>query len=273
LDKALVTGLGAAALLGALAISVRWGALDTSFRSAGSNAITGALRRLCALEVAGIAAGLLVGGLGSRLMMRIIAATSSPAAQGRITDAGEVVGKVTQEGTVGLLIFVGIGFGVLGALVYGVVGRFLPKRAWLSGVVLGLLVLGVFARRDPLSPHNRDFHIVSPVLLAVAMIVALFLIYGTTVTALAARLERAYPQLEAKPRSLVAFVPLLVLAIPPLTLAIAGAILVGAVSGRFPGAVRAGRSNLVSRAGIAVVAIATVAGNVWLGFGVADILR
>ena len=188
-----------AALGVAVVILFNWGALDTSVRCGDGSGIRRVLRRLCVIEVSGIVAGLLVGGFGSRLMMRIMAATSSPAAQGMLTEAGEVVGEVTKGGTTGLLIFVGLGFGLVGAFGYALLVRFLPRRAWASGLVFGLLVLGVFARRDPLSPDNSDFAILSPLPLAVAMIVGLFVLYGMTLAALTARLERAYPPLEKKP--------------------------------------------------------------------------
>lgn len=271
MDKVVVTvvcGVGVAVALG---IVVRWGGLDPSYR-AEEPGIASAVRRLCVLEVSGLVAGLLVGGLGSRLMMRIMAATSGVAAQGQITQADEIVGRVTSDGTIGLLIFVGLGFGVIGAALFSVVGRFLPKRAWVAGAVFGVLLLGVFARRDPLSPDNRDFTILSPVALAVAMIAVLFALYGMTVVSLSARLEHSYPRLEAKARSLVAYAPLVFLVLPPFTLAIAAAVGIGAVVQRFPSLGAAWRSSAARVTGATVMGLVVVASNVWLGFGVAEIL-
>jgi hypothetical protein len=187
-----------------------------------------------------------------------------------LTEAGEVVGEVTKGGTTGLLIFVGLGFGLVGAFGYALLVRFLPRRAWVSGLVFGLLVLGVFARRDPLSPDNSDFAILSPLLLAVGMIVVLFVLYGMTLAALAARLERVYPPLE-KSRSLIAYAPLLLFALPPFPLVVAGAVVIGALQDRVAAAT-SWRPALVQRVGTTVVGAAVLAGNVWLGFGIADIL-
>jgi hypothetical protein len=142
----------------------------------------------------------------------------------------------------------------------------------MSGLVFGLLVLGVFARRDPLDPQNPDFTFLSPVPLAVVLIVALFVLYGATVVALAARLERLYPRLEAKPRSLVAFVPLLLLLIPPLPIAIAGAIVIGAFQDRFPAFTSSGGWETARKVGGGVVLLVVVAGNVWLGSAIVDIV-
>lgn len=270
-DKIVVTVACGVGIVIALGIVMRWGGLDASFR-ADPPRITSALRRLCVLEVSGIVAGLLVGGLGSRLMMRIMAATSGAAAQGKVTEAEEIVGRVTSEGTVGLLVFVGIGFGVVGALVLAVVGRFLPKRAWMGGAALGVLVLGLFARSDPLSPDNRDFTILSPVALAVAMIAILFVVYGMTVVSLSSWLERSYPRLEAKARSLVVYAPLLLFVFPPFPLVVAATVGIGALIGQFPSLGDAWRSGAARVIGATVIALGAVASNVWLGFGIAEIL-
>jgi hypothetical protein len=270
-DKIVVSVICTIALVASGAMVLRWGSLDTSVRCGDGGGIRRAVRRLCVVEVSGIVAGVLVGGFGSRLMMRIMAATSGPSAQGRLTEAQEVVGEITKGGTTGLLIFVGLGFGLFGAIGYALLVRFLPRRAWASGLVFGLLALGVFARRDPLSPDNSDFAILSPVALAVAMIVVLFVLYGMTLAALTARLERAYPPLEKRARSLIAYAPLLLLALPPFTVALAGAVVIGALQDRVA-AVRSWRPTLVHRTGAILVGLAVVASNVWLSFGIADIL-
>jgi hypothetical protein len=272
MDRVVVVVVCGVALTVALGVVLRWGGLDSSVRIGEASGVVRAVRRLCIVEVSGIVSGLLVGGFGSRLMMRIMAATSAASAQGRVTEAEEIVGKVTADGTIGLLLFVGVGFGLVGAFGYALLGRFLPRRAWASGLVFGLLVLGVFARRDPLDPSNSDFTILSPLPLAVAMIVALFLLYGMTLAALTARLERAYPPLEKKARSLVAYAPLLLLALPPLFLALAGAVVLGGLHDRHPDAEPAWRPDVVTKLGSAAVAVAVVLGNVWLGLGIADIL-
>ena len=102
MDKIVVSLVCTIALAVAGAMVLRWGGLDTSVRGGDGGGIRRAVRRLCVIEVSGIVAGLLVGGFGSRLMMRIMAATSAPAAQGMLTEAEEVVGEVTKGGTTDL---------------------------------------------------------------------------------------------------------------------------------------------------------------------------
>ncbi len=61
-------------------------------------------------------AGFLVPGLGGRLFMRVLAATSGSGAQGRLTEADEVVGDITFDGSLGFVIFVGLVIPVAAAL-------------------------------------------------------------------------------------------------------------------------------------------------------------
>jgi hypothetical protein len=79
--------------------------------------------------------------VGSRLAMRILALTS-PRAQGSITEAQEVVGRITLAGTL-FLLEAGAALGMGGGLVYVAVRRWLPIRG--TGLVFGLLMLGVSA--------------------------------------------------------------------------------------------------------------------------------
>src|SRR4051812_42115826 len=58
---------------------------------------------------AGGATGLLIIGAGGRLAMRLLAVTAGSDAQGALTEADEIVGKITLSGTLGFMIFVGIG--------------------------------------------------------------------------------------------------------------------------------------------------------------------
>src|SRR5262245_21326831 len=77
-----------------------------------------ALRTLSAMLGAGAVAGFLVAGLGGRLFMRLMAATSGDAVQGRLTEAEEVVGDITFNGTLGFIIFIGIFFPAAAGLAY-----------------------------------------------------------------------------------------------------------------------------------------------------------
>ncbi len=88
----------------------------------------------------GILAGITMIGAGGRLAMRLLAVTGGDSAQGRTTEAGETVGEITVDGTVGFVVFNGIFGGIVAGALYLLVRRFLPAR-WLGGATFGLGLL------------------------------------------------------------------------------------------------------------------------------------
>ena len=50
--------------------------------------------------LAGVGSGVLIVGAGGRLAMRLLAATAGEGAQGRETEAEEIVGQITTGGTI-----------------------------------------------------------------------------------------------------------------------------------------------------------------------------
>ena len=221
--------------------------------------------------LAGLVGGVLVAGLGGRLAMRLIAATSGRPAQGKLTEADEVVGAITLDGTIGFLIFVGLAGGVVAALLYLVVRPVLPAgRA--SGLLFGAFLLVVAATRlDPLRADNPDFDIVGPDLVSIAIFGVLPVLLGMTVSALAARFSGAVPMLTRSPRTWPAYIGLVpaMLAGPVgAAIVLAGAI---AISGR---RVLANRTvpaaMLAMRVALAAIALVALPGFV---VAIADIAR
>jgi hypothetical protein len=168
------------------------------------------------IMLTGLAVGVVVVGAGGRLAMRLLAATS-PQSRGVLTEADQMVGRISLDGTVAFIVFGGLPGGFLAALFYVVLHRALP-RGWLGGLVLGgLLLIGLGVRIDPLRPDNFDFAIVGPGWLAVTVYGLLALASGVAAAALAGRLSHALPL----PRwSAVIYIPLLIL----LTLALSGSV-------------------------------------------------
>ena len=229
--------------------------LRPAVETRGAAAIDG-LHTLAVAMAAGLIAGILVPGLGGRLVMRILGATSSDA-QGVRTDADQLVGEITSSGTIELLIFVGVLGGVIAALAFLVVRRWLPTTAGPAGMVGGVLLLGTIGVSDAMSPDNTDFAVLGPTWLALSLVVALALLFGVTFTALAARLDAGIPNLVARPSSIASHGALVIfLLIPPL--------LVGAVVYVTGWAVSRGRlrplltGTTSLRIGHAIVAIATI---------------
>ncbi|HET7489538.1 MAG TPA: hypothetical protein VFJ85_16545 [Acidimicrobiales bacterium] len=116
-----------------------------------------------------------MGGPGGRLAMRLLAVTAGDAAQGRLTEADQVVGRITTGGTIGFVIFNGVFGGLAAGLVYLVVRRCLPAGR-LGAVVYGLALLVVVGTTvDPLRGGNPDFDLVGPGWLA-ALVFSLVLV-------------------------------------------------------------------------------------------------
>jgi hypothetical protein len=215
----------------------------------------------------------LVAGLGGRLVMRILAATSGPGAQGVTTEADEIVGKVTLGGTLGLVIFVGVLVGAAGGLVFVALRRWLPPRAWQAGLLFGAFVIAVARPLQLLDPGSVDFVFVRPLALAVPLLAAIPLLYGVVLAALVERLDRGYPAFAARPLVIAAYAPLLLLvAAPPLGVAVLLVGLLILALRNFTQVARVWAGTAVERGGRAVVALAAVAGTAWVGVGAVDIL-
>jgi len=160
----------------------------------------------------GLLCGPLVMGLGGRLAMRLLGATGGDAAQGRLTEADEVVGEITVGGTIGFIVFIGLLSGLVMTLLWFAVRRYLPAR-WIGGLVFGAALLVVFGTRlEPLRPGNEDFDLVGPWWLAIAAFSALALGFGVSLAVVSARVSRWLPLVGRDRRSL-AYGSLLVLVI------------------------------------------------------------
>lgn len=145
----------------------------------------------------GVIAGILVIGAGGRLAMRLLAVTAGDGAQGRITEAEEIVGRITVDGTIRFILFNGIFGGIVFSGPYLILRRFLPPGR-LGGAAYGLGLLVVLGTTlDPLRPQNADFDIVGPGWLAVVVFSALAIAFGVTLAAAMARLSQWLPLIAA----------------------------------------------------------------------------
>ena len=221
-------------------------------------------------SVAGAAlAGALVLGLGGRLLMRILAATSPDSVQGGLTEAEEVIGDVTLSGTLGLVVFVGIFGGLAGLAAYSALRRWLPDASVTAGLITGAVVAAPLARMSGLlDPDNPDFAILRPTWLAVALIATLLVTFALLAATLIDRWANAWPRPGwSSLKGRVALLPLLPMAVlPPAALLILAAIGIGAS----PRAVTlpSGLDRVVT----VVVRVVAAAGGGYLLLTVAEIL-
>ena len=105
--------------------------------------------------LSGFAAGLIVGGIGSRIAMRIVAITAGDADQGAITDAEATVGEITAGGTIFLVLLGGF-VGALGGLVYLGVRHWVADAGPWRGLAFGV-VLAVIYGSSIVEGDNPDF--------------------------------------------------------------------------------------------------------------------
>jgi hypothetical protein len=223
---------------------------------------------------AGVSSGIVMFGAGGRLAMRLLAVTAGPAAQGRLTEAGETVGEITLGGTLGFMAFFGILIGTFFGLVYMVIRRWLPPGRW-GGLVFGILLLTLVATRaDPLRPENPDFDLVGPGWVAVTVFSALMIGYGVLVAAIAGRYSRWLPPLEKDLKKIAKYLPAYVIWGPSVLLP-AVLLIIGcggtALLARTEGLYRIIRSPRVVVAGRVLVFVVVAAAAPGFVVGVADI--
>lgn len=266
-----------------LAAVVRWGGLDVEAPEAAggwgeqSSPWKVVARRyvwnVTVAVAAGIGAGVLMAGAGGRLAMRLLAATAGEAAQGRVTEADQVVGRISAGGTVDFVVFTALFFGPATGAAYMVLRRWLPPGR-LGGLAIGALLLVVASTRiEPLRGDNPDFDIVGPGWVSILVFGALVLGHGMLVAALAARYSRALPLLAPRWRSLLAYAPLLlVIPVAPVLLPVAIVGLVVVAASRARPVVELVRSRAFVVAGRAVLAAAALAALPGFVSTVADIL-
>ncbi|NQW22672.1 MAG: hypothetical protein HQ475_04410 [SAR202 cluster bacterium] len=127
--------------------------------------------------LAGVLAGVLFLGIGSRLAMRFVALLN-PEANGTLTDAEQIVGAFTFEGTVELVIFGGVFGGIFAGAVWVMVKDRLPERFCLRVPLAGVIatLVGSFALIDA---DNFDFSVFGSVGLNVAMFMMLVGLTGS----------------------------------------------------------------------------------------------
>ena len=149
--------------------------------------------------MAGAIAGFIAAGIGSRVVMFIIATINEDKA-GVLTDASAIVGEFSVSGTVSLLVL-GTIAGIIGGLLYLGLRRWLWVPPPYRGLAFGLLTM-VTIGQPVFDTANVDFQIFEPVLVVVALFAALFFINGLILAPLFDRIhpEPSYPPSTRVPR-------------------------------------------------------------------------
>ncbi|MGI9642077.1 MAG: hypothetical protein ACR2N9_04760 [Acidimicrobiia bacterium] len=220
--------------------------------------------------VGALVAGILVMGLGGRLMMRVLAATSSDDVQGFVTDMDATVGEVTVDGTIGFILFIGAGSGLIGWLLRLGFRRWMPQRSIVAGLLGAGIGAGLLARGSSLlDPDNHDFAILSPTLLAVVLIVGLIVTFAMLLAVLADVGAQRWPTPQ-RPLGVFWLVPLLPMAlIPPIALGAGLAVAVRAWFGTIDRYAWSARADQIGRA---ITLTASAVGAIWTMAAAVEIL-
>ncbi len=153
------------------------------------------VRDAAIVGVAGLIAGVIVGGLGGRIVMRIAAIAAPSRVNGIFTENGNVIGDITIGGTIALVIFVGMLGGVFGAIAYVIIEPWIGWARRLRPLAFGLALMAV-AGHMVIVPHNFDFAILRNEPLNVTMFLALFPIFGLTIAGIRHLLDARFPRIE-----------------------------------------------------------------------------
>ncbi len=154
-------------------------------------AVEGMLRDIATGGLAGLIAGVVVGGVGGRLVMRL-AAILVPASVGRFTENGARIGAVTLEGTLLLLLFGGALAGVVAGTIWVVVRPWLPA-ARRDRVLASIPLALAFGTPLLIGPDNPDFVVLRHDPVVVGSLVVLVALIGPAVVLADAWLDRRLP--------------------------------------------------------------------------------
>ncbi len=131
------------------------------------------------LIVAGMPAGALLVGLGSRVAMLVLRITSPDRVRGVTSDDDFTIGQVTLGGTYNLLAL-GAAVGIIGAGAYRLVAPWLIGPIWFRHVTTGL-ASGAVVGSMLIHADGIDFTLLQPTWLAIGLFVALPGLFGTFV--------------------------------------------------------------------------------------------
>jgi hypothetical protein len=161
------------------------------------------LRDIARGGIAGAAVGIVIAGLGGRIVMRL-AALIVPAASGAFTENGNRIGEITLSGSLGLILFAGLFFGLAGGTVWVVASPWIPwagaRRAILAAPIAVALSGVALVRGD-----NPDFRVLEHDAGIVALLLVLVAVAGSSIALLDGWLERRLPRPTASARTDAAY--------------------------------------------------------------------
>ena len=169
---------------------------------------------------AGAIVGMVIGGIGGRLVMLVLRLASDGSVQGVLTDDGFRIGQFTTATIFLLTVTAGLG-GATSAL-YLLVRGYLPRRG--RAIVWGVL-MGLYAGADILNPDTFDFAALDPKPFIVASFVLLPALAALTSALVIERLLTVEPWSRRGLTAVLVIGALPLVPILPVFLVVAGAVL------------------------------------------------
>lgn len=139
-------------------------------------------------STAAMAAGLLAGGIGSRIAMSLVA-VADPSVTGLLTANDNRVGEMSVAGTLFLAMTATLVSAFHGGVVYIASGRLLPGSTVVRGLLLGAALLCVFGT-EIIDPSNHDFVRFASPAWDIGLFAGLFLMFGLVASAVGAAMEQ-----------------------------------------------------------------------------------
>jgi hypothetical protein len=159
------------------------------------------LREITRGGLAGLIAGVLVAGIGGRLVMRL-AALLVPESLGRFTENGNRIGDITAGGTFALILFIGLFVGLVGGSLWVTMRPWLPDAAGLRAIV-SIPIAIALGTKGLVEGANPDFRVLGGSEVVVASLVTLVALYGPVIVLADVWLEARLPHAAQDDRRVV----------------------------------------------------------------------
>jgi len=149
------------------------------------------LRDIARGGIAGIIVGLLVAGLGGRLIMRLATILHEDTV-GLRTENGELIGNITLNGTLALMTFGGLGMGLMAGTIWVIVRPWIPGGAMARALATAIVAIAL-GTPSLVQQTNPDFFLLSHDRLVVAMLVGLVGLVGFSIALVDGALDAHLP--------------------------------------------------------------------------------
>jgi hypothetical protein len=159
------------------------------------------LRTIARGGFAGVVVGLIVGGIGGRIVMRL-AALAVPGSAGAVTENGNRIGDITLAGTLGLSVL-GLFAGLVAATIWVAVSPWIPGLG-LRRAVLAMPIAVALGAPGLIDGDNPDFSVLGHDPFVVAMLIVLVAIFGFLFAVVDQWLDRRLPIATGRAKTLYA---------------------------------------------------------------------